>query len=334
MKFLAGVLAFLGLASAQPQMHAPPAPRTYTVVQSSVADEKSVFATIESSNVVPARARIGGTIVELHVRQGDRAEQGQVIAVIGDRKLGLEINSSAAQVQAAQAQLAQAKVEFDRARRLIASGAISQNSYDAARTAYDVAASNVKSLGAQRDVIEQQQTEGDVLAPTAGRIITVPVTAGTVVMPGDVVATLAEQDFVLRLEIPERHARYLKAGDPVRLDGADLGLDGPRFGTIKLVYPQVENGHVVADATVQGLSDYFIGQRVRVWVTAGSRKAIVISAGFIVTRFGIDYVRLWSAKDGAIDVPVQRGQHVPRPPMPDGIEILSGLKPGDRLIRP
>ena len=36
------------------------------------------------------------------------------------------------------------------------------------------------------------------LAPTSGRVITVPVTAGTVVMAGDTVATVAEQNFVLR----------------------------------------------------------------------------------------------------------------------------------------
>ena len=45
-----------------------------------VTDEKAVFATIETANVVPARARAGGTIAELKVRQGDHVEQGQVIA--------------------------------------------------------------------------------------------------------------------------------------------------------------------------------------------------------------------------------------------------------------
>ena len=39
-----------------------------------VADEKAVFATVESANVVPARARIGGTVAELS-RQGRRRGQ-------------------------------------------------------------------------------------------------------------------------------------------------------------------------------------------------------------------------------------------------------------------
>ena len=38
--------------------------------------------------------------------------------------------------------------------------------------------------------------------------------------------------------------------DKVRLDGADLGTDGPVFGTVELVYPQIQDGRVIADATV------------------------------------------------------------------------------------
>jgi hypothetical protein len=68
-------------------------------------------------------------------------------------------------------------------------------------------------------------------------------------------------------------------------------------------------------------------------VSGGERTAIVIPSGFVTTRFGVDYVRL--AENGrTIEVPVQRGRELPRPDMPDGLEILSGLKAGDQLVRP
>jgi hypothetical protein len=166
-------------------------------------------------------------------------------------------------------------------------------------------------------VIEQQVTEGKVLAPAAGRVLTVPVTAGTVVMAGEAVASVAERNFVLRLRVPERHARFLKAGDRVRIDGEDIGRSGAQFGTIRLVYPQIEDGRVVADAMVDGLGDYFI-----------------VPAAFIITRFGIDYARVRTAATTVVDVPVQRGRALPRPDMPDALEILSGLHAGDVLVRP
>ena len=65
------------------------AQETFTVAPKTVADEKAVFATVESANVVPARARIGGTVVELAVKEGDEVKQGQVVATVGDEKLAL-----------------------------------------------------------------------------------------------------------------------------------------------------------------------------------------------------------------------------------------------------
>ncbi|HZD91797.1 MAG TPA: efflux RND transporter periplasmic adaptor subunit, partial [Pseudolabrys sp.] len=117
----------------------------------------------------------------------------------------------------------------------------------------------------------------------------------------------------------------------------ELGAGGATFGTIKLVYPEIQDGRVTADAKVDGLGDYFVGERIRVWVAAGKRDSIVVPASFIVTRFGIDYARVRQdgQKDGqVIDVPVQRGRAMPRPDMPDALEILSGLHAGDVLVRP
>ncbi len=146
-------------------------------------------------------------------------------------------------------------------------------------------------------------------------------------------ADIAEQNFVLRLRVPERHARFLKAGDTIRLDAAELGESEPRFGTIQLVYPHIQDGRVVADAVVEGLGDYFVSERIRVWVSAGDRTAFIIPESFVTTRFGMDYVKVRNAS-GLMDVPVQRGRALPRPDLPDGIEILSGLNAGDRLVKP
>jgi hypothetical protein len=48
----------------------------------------------------------------------------------------------------------------------------------------------------------------------------------------------------------------------------------------------------------------------------------------------VDYVTVQDAGSVAREVPVQRGRELPRRDLPDGIEILSGLKAGDRLVSP
>jgi len=307
---------------------------TYTVAPVVVADEKAVFATVESLDVVPARVRTGGTIASLSVKEGDRVERSQVLATVGDEKLVLQQGALDAQTAALKAQLAQAQIDLARAETLVRSGAVSRAQFDAAVTAANVAANTLKARIAERAVLAQQLAEGQVLAPTAGRVLKVPVTMGAVVMSGEAVATIAEQNFVLRLRVPERHARFLKAGDPIRLDGEDLGQGAAGFGTITLVYPQIQDGRVVADARVAGLGDYFVGERVRVWISGGERPTFIVPASYIVTRFGLDYARARKSDGTVIVIPVQRGRERPRPDMPDALEILSGLHAGDILVQP
>lgn len=313
--------------------HGARAEGRFTVAPISVADEKAVFATVESASIEPARARIGGTVAALAVREGDHVEQGQIVASVGDEKIALQMKSLDAQIAGLEAQLAQRQIDLSRAEDLDARGIIPKTRLDETRTAFNVATNAYKSRVAERAVIQQQLAEGNVLAPISGRVLKVPLRTGTVILPGEPVAMVAEQNFVLRLRVPERHARFLKAGDPVRTDAEELGESEARSGTIKRVYPQIEDGRVIADAIVAGLGDYFVGRRIRVWVSGGARPAIVIPVNYVTTRFGVDYVKIY--KDGAlIDVPVQRGRDLPRPDMPDGLEILSGLRAGDQLVRP
>ena len=307
---------------------------TFTVHAMELADQKAVFATVESPNTVPARTRIGGTIASLSVRQGDAVQQGQVIAVIGDPKLVLQLGALDAQIAGLKSQLTQAETDQARAETLFRQGSGPKVALDQAHTAVEVASSALRARTAERSVIQQQLAEGAVLAPVAGRVLTVPLTTGSVVMNGDMVATIGEQPFLLRLRIPERHATLLKLGDPVRLDPAQLSAPAGAGGVITLIYPLIENGRVVADAKVADLGDFFVGDRMRVWISAGPRASYVIPGGFIISRFGIDYVRLSQPQGATTDVPVQRGQNRPDADQPEGVEILSGVRPGDVLVRP
>jgi RND family efflux transporter MFP subunit len=302
---------------------------TFTVSVSELSDQKSVFATVESPNVVPARTRIGGTVASLSVRQGDAVQPGQVIAVVADDKLILQIGSLDAQIAGLNSQLAQAQTDLSRAETLYRQGVGPKTTMDQARTALEVASAALRARTAERAVAQQNLEEGKVLAPVAGRVITVPLTKGTVVLNGDTVATIGEEPFLLRLRIPERHAVFLKPGDTVRLAPQQLGAEAATMGTITLVYPQIEEGRVVADAKVADLGNYFVGDRVLVTIDAGTRPGFVVPEDYVQTRFGIDYVLLRRPDGSATDTPVQRGAA-----RPDGLEILSGVRAGDLLVHP
>lgn len=305
-----------------------PALADQTVKREQVADRKAVIATVEPVHELQARARIGGTITALAVKEGDWVAAGDHIAVVADQKLVLQIQALQARIQAQQAERDQAQIEFGRMQQLRGSGAVSQAQFDQARTRLDVADRTLQALRSDRQVIEQQSAEGSVLAPGAGRVLRVPVSDGSVVMAGEAVASIAADNYILRLQLPERHARFLHAGDIILIGSRGLqeqDAEESRQGRVALVYPQIDQGRVIADVEVEGLGDYFVGERTRVYIATGKRDALVVPADYVYRRFGVSYVKL----KGGTEVVVQLGL-----PVEGGIEILAGLREGETVILP
>ncbi|HNQ92461.1 MAG TPA: efflux RND transporter periplasmic adaptor subunit [Alphaproteobacteria bacterium] len=303
-----------------------------TVKFREVDDPKAVYATVETVDTVAAPARIEGTIATLSVKEGDAVEAGQEIALIGDEKLALQLKSLEAQILAQKAQSSRAYADLKRAKELISSSSISKSEMDRVQATATSAANGLKALEAQRGVIEQQMADGIVRAPSIGRVLQVPVTVGTVVMPGQAVAMVAVESYLLRLRVPERHASLLKIGGKVRVDGSEMGAESVTDAEISLIYPGIENGMVTVDATAPGIGTFYVGKRLRVWVPTTKRSAILVPEKFVTTRSGIDYVHLKSA-DGVYEVPVQRGQ-TDAAGQTGEIEILSGVRDGDVLMAP
>lgn len=328
MRTLAAVLVLL-TSTALAARALPAFAQDVAVAQRMVDDRKAVIATVEPVHEVLARARIGGTITSLTVKEGDQVSTGDRVAVVADQKLLLQMQALASRIQAQQAERDQAQIDFNRAQELRRSGVASQSQLDQARTRLDVAERTLQALHSDRQVVEQQSAEGAVLAPEAGRVLKVPVQEGSVVLPGETIATIATKNYILRLQLPERHARFIKEGDTILVGERGLGavqdLEELRSGKVVLVYPEIDQGRVIADVRVEGLGDYFVGERTRVYIATGTRPALVIPEGYLYRRFGVDYVKL---KDGA-EVVVQPGL-----PVQGGLEILAGLKPGDVVAKP
>jgi len=307
----------------------------FTVVERDVEDLKAVLATIRSKKVVAARVRTPGTVTSLKAVEGEYVEQGQVLALVVDPKIALRIEASDAQIVALESRLENARLELNRTVELRKRGVAAESRYEQAKTAFDVAANELAAARSQRSVIQRQAEEGKVLAPSKGRILSVPVTEGSVVMGGESVATVAANEYLLRLEVPERHARFMKKGDMLKVGQRGLGpaTEGNREGRIVQVYPEIQNGRVIADAEVAGLGNYFVGERTLVWISAGTRKSIVIPSALTTKRFGLDYVRVKTAGE-PIEVVVQLGRDVTKGSGTPTVEVLSGLRPGDELLRP
>jgi RND family efflux transporter MFP subunit len=308
----------------------------YLITPQEIDDFKSVFARVESKDRVEARVRTGGTVAELKVDEGVHVEPGEVLAVVVDPKIALRIKAVDAQISALESRLETARADYERAQQLAARGVVAQARLDQLKTAFDSATNDLKAARAERSVIERQAEEGQVLAPAAGRVLNVAVTEGSVMMVGETLATIAANEYLLRLELPERHARFMEKGDPVRIGARGLNGDATIVGEGRIVqvYPELQNGRVVADAEASGLGDYFVGERAQIWISVGKRETFVIPADYLFRRHGLDYVKVASADGTPLDLVVQPGLPVAEKDGSKRIEILSGLKAGDELVRP
>ncbi len=301
---------------------------TITLAPETVTDWKPIYGTVAPRNDVPARARIGGTISELLVTEGDDVTAGQRIATVEDEKIGFQIAAYDAQIEALQAQLATAETELQRGETLIQRGVTTRQQVDQLRTNVDVTRGQLAAAQAGRAVVVQQGAEGDVVAPEDGRVLTVPVTKGAVILAGEPVATIGSGGLFLRLAVPERHAAVLKEGDAIRI-GTGMGAGGPAMeGRLAKVYPQIEGGRVTADVEVADLPGAFVNARVPVELPVGERQALLVPVAAVTTRSGIDFV---TVMEGGAEVPraVVTGE-----PMADRVEVLTGLAAGDEVVVP
>lgn len=301
---------------------------TLTLQPTTVPEWKAVYGSVEAKDMVPARARLGGIVVELNVSEGDIVKAGQTIATIRDDKLSFQITALDAQLGALQSQFDTATTELQRGKALVEKGIITPQRLDQLQLAADVVSNQIAATKAQRALVVQQQAEGNVLAPTDGRILTVPVTRGAVVMGGEPVATIGGGGFFLRLSIPERHAASLKTGTDIRINAN--GVESA--GRLVKIYPQIANGRVVADVDVDKLSTEFVNARVLVEVPVGQRPALLVPKSAVTTRSGLDFVTIQSGEDQT-DRTVVLGDSIGSGSDAQ-VEILSGLEAGDLVVTP
>ena len=297
------------------------------VAAQQVTDWKAVYGRIEARDRIAARARLGGTLVDLAVSEGDSVAAGQVLGRIVDEKLDFQIGAVDAQLAALGAQLENAQTELARGEELLARGVTTAQRLDALRTQVDVIEGQIAAQRATRQVLQQQAADGIVLAPVAGRVLDVPVARGAVVMPGEALAQIGGGGFFLRIAVPERHAHALREGDAIRL-GTVGGTEG---ATLAKVYPQIENGRVVADVEVPGLDAAFVDARVLVRLPLGERQAYLLPESAVQTRSGLDFVTVALAGGERAERAVVLGDRL----VQDGVamvEVLTGLAGGETVV--
>ena len=303
------------------------------VIQSKAIDNLCpVSGTYATRDQADARARISGTLVELRVREGDLVKRGQVIAVIRDDRIGLQTAAMDAQVAAAGAEAVRAQSDLARTRDLFEHGVYAKARLEQVEAGAKSANAQLSAAKAQRAASADLASQGQVLAPATGVVLHASVPAGSVVTPGQSIATITAGPSVVRFTLPEAQTHAIKVGQLISM--SPDGATAPARAPVLQIYPDATSGEITIDLAAPKDMTGPIGSRVDVSVPVGSRSAIVAPTRFISRRYGVDYVRVLRRDGVASEVVVQTGSATGAPNSEAQTEILAGLAPGDVILGP
>jgi membrane fusion protein, multidrug efflux system len=157
-----------GVQAAAPAMPAP----LVTVVKATAQDvpryldEIGRNAAFESVTVTP---QVGGRVVERHFQDGENLKKGQLLFVIDPRPYKAQVDSAQATLAQAKAALELAKIQFARDQEVIGTRAISKQDYDTKKNAVDVDQAQVEAAEATLETAKLNLEYCYIHSPIDGR---------------------------------------------------------------------------------------------------------------------------------------------------------------------
>ncbi len=209
--------------------------------------------TIEPVTTIEVKSKASGEIIEIAVETGDRVQRGDLMVRVDQRVARNALTQAEADLEVSEAQLDNARAQFERSEALHATQFISDEEYEAARLALaNARASLVRSQRNLEDArIAFEDTE--VRAPSSGVVLSRSVEVGSVIQSasqnvsgGSVLLRMADLDTVqVRTLVDETDIGKLSAGLPVTI--AVDAYPGRGFtGTVLKIEPEaLEQQNVV-----------------------------------------------------------------------------------------
>lgn len=288
---------------------------TVSPERDTVRDVVKAVGSLRALNAVELTTEVSGRVVELNLETGQKVAKGDLLLRLDDRQ-------ARADLKIIEAQLADARRQYDRARQLRSNNSISQSQVDELRTAVDVAEAQRQSA---RVRLENHRIE----APFAGVVGLSDISVGAYLTSGTSVTTLDSTDRMeLNFAIPERFLGQVALEQPV---SAASPAYPDRVFTGKLAELGSRINELSRTLPVRALIDnpdgqLRPGQFMSATLTLRERNALVIPEQAVMIRGDEKYV--FVAEDGiARRMSVTLGSR-----MPGRVEVVDGLTMDDRVI--
>lgn len=191
------------------------------VVQVSRRDilPKMIFsASLEPVWSAEVSAKVDGRINTLPVAEGDIVKAGSVIATLDTNELAAQVIQAQGNLAAAQSNLEQAQLDYNRYSVLAAQGAISAQMLDNARTKRDLSNAQVRAAEGSLALVREKLNNASVTSPRDGVITKRYLQAGAFTRVGSPIVMIADVSTLLaKATVGEAQVADLTAGSPVKV---------------------------------------------------------------------------------------------------------------------
>ncbi|NHZ36446.1 efflux RND transporter periplasmic adaptor subunit [Massilia rubra] len=268
----------------------PPSPpdiivNTVTPVVRDVPVVLRATGTVTPTSVVDVHAQTTSTVRQVHIREGQYVNEGQLLFSLDDRAGRANVERAQAQVMRDEAALAGLEQRYRRSVELLDKQFIAITAVDTLRSEVDAARALLRADQAALRAVRVDAGYNAIRAPMAGRVGAIKLYPGSLVQVGTPLVTVARLDpIAVTFTLPEAHVGELLAA---HRRGAVAVEANKRSGLLTFIDNSVDPvaGAIRVKASFEnGDAAMWPGQYVDARVTVSTlRGAVVIPQAAMIT---------------------------------------------------
>jgi RND family efflux transporter MFP subunit len=294
----------------------PPVQVTAMTVEPRTIDAVvSAAGTLDSRNISVLSSKVMGKVAALTVNEGDQVGRGKLL-------LRIESGEISAQVYQAQAAYDNARLQYGRIKTLFDEKAATQMEMDQATLGFESAKAGLNAAKAMEGYTM-------ITAPISGQIVEKRINLGEMALPGQPLLKI-EDNKNLRLEttVKEQDLRFVRQGMAVTVKIDALPGKEIKAKVVQVVpAADIRTHSFVVKIDIPADKGLISGMYGKAFFSTGTREAILVPRSALVELSGITGVYIVSPEGSAAFQMIEPGDT-----HDGGIEALTGLKAGDRVI--
>jgi RND family efflux transporter MFP subunit len=316
MAWLAGLLHFGKIAPGlTPITGPPPQGRVLVVQETEIPRQLEVMGAVISPTLAQVSSQVSGRVAKIWVEAGSRVKAG-------DPLVSLSAAEFQARLSQAQAQQNQAAADYKRYQFLLKEGAASPQEFGAVEARYKSAQAVVSEAATMKGYTVVQ-------APAAGVVAARQTAVGDLAQPGQALVSLYDPDRLqIEGEVNDNYRDQVKIGETAQVSVPALKFEAqlaiaeifpisaPASRTFKVRTARLQNPAIVP------------GMFARLLLPLGHSRGILIPQAAVNTVGQLTMVNVAADKTAQLRQ-VKLGRQIG-----DQVEVLAGLKTGDRIILP